>query len=66
MSSIDTNVDNYTIPELLAILNLDDPNRKEIIDATNTYIYDLQKQSQPIMAIFFKNVQERLLNIWII
>jgi hypothetical protein len=61
MSSIDTNVDNYTIPELLAILNLDDPNRKDIIDATNTYIYDLQKQSQPIMAIFFKNIQQRLL-----
>lgn len=61
MSTLDTNVNNYTIPELLAILNLEDPNREEIIEATNKYIYDLQKQSQPIMSLFFKNIQTRLL-----
>ena len=38
MSTIDYNIDNYTITELLAILGLDDPNSDEIMDTTNKYI----------------------------
>ena len=38
MSSIDYNTNNYTITELLAILELDDPDSDEIMDTTNKLI----------------------------
>ena len=34
MSGVDLDVDNYTISELLGILELDDPTSEEIIDET--------------------------------
>ena len=30
MSNVDLNVDNYTLPELLTILGLDNPDKKKI------------------------------------
>ena len=36
--SADLNVNNYTISELLAILELDEPTNSEIIDKTNELI----------------------------
>ena len=38
MSTFDYNVDNYTITELFAILDLDDPDSNEIMNTTNKYI----------------------------
>ena len=38
MSSMDYNTNNYTITELLAILELDDPDSDEIMDTTNKLI----------------------------
>ena len=63
MTTIDYNVDNYTIPELLTILNLDDPNSDEIIDATNKYIdrYSTSGQNQPQLVNFFQSIQTKLL-----
>ena len=38
-TDIDTNIENYTVPEMLSILGLDsNPSNKEITDATNKYI----------------------------
>jgi hypothetical protein len=63
MTSMDTNIDNYTITELLAILNLDDPNSDEIIDATNKYIerYSPSNENQPKLVNFFQSMQTKLL-----
>jgi hypothetical protein len=63
MASVDTNVSNYTLPELLAILNLNDsvtvdPN--EVIDKTNKLISKF-KNNNPELAVFFKEVQSQLL-----
>jgi len=63
MTTMDYNVDNYTITELLTILDLDDPNSDEIIDATNKYIqrYSPSGQNQPQLVNFFQSIQTKLL-----
>jgi hypothetical protein len=60
---MDYNVNNYTISDLLAILELDDPDSQQIIDKTNTYIdtFTNEKEPQPEMASFFQDVQTKLL-----
>lgn len=63
MTSIDTNVFNYTLSELLAILNLDntetvDPD--EVVDKTNKLITKF-KYTNPSLAVFFKEVQSQVL-----
>ena len=60
---MDYNVDNYTITELLTILDLDDPDSDEIIDATNKYIerYSPSGQNQPQLVNFFQSIQTKLL-----
>jgi hypothetical protein len=54
---IDTNVNNYTIPELLAILGLDDLDPSDIQQHTKEYIEDY-----PSLSSFFQDIQKRLLN----
>lgn len=63
MTTMDYNVDNYTITELLTILDLDDPDSDEIIDATNKYIdrYSPSGQNQPQLVKFFQSIQTKLL-----
>jgi hypothetical protein len=61
MSSIDYNVDNYTVTELLAILGLDDPTSKQIKETTDIYIKRFQQEKQPQMVIFFQKIQGKLL-----
>ena len=60
MSTADLNVHNYTISELLAILDLDDPTASEIIDETNKYIDRFTRENNENMTIFFKNIQIKL------
>jgi len=63
MSTIDYNIDNYTITELLAILDLDDPDSNEIIDTTNKYItqFSPSGENQPQLVNFFQSIQTKLL-----
>ena len=61
MSTVDYNTDNYTISELLAILDLDDPTEEEIIDITNKYIDRFQKEKSPNLVVFFQDIQTKLL-----
>jgi len=63
MSTIDYNVDNYTIPELLAILGLDDPDSDEIFDTTNSFIsrFSSSTDYQPQLVNFFQSIQTKLL-----
>jgi hypothetical protein len=60
MSTIDYNVDNYTITELLAILGLDDPTVSQIIDSTNNYIAKFTRDKQPQLSLFFQEIQGKL------
>jgi hypothetical protein len=58
---MDYNVDNYTIPELLAIVDLDDPTEEEIIDTTNKYIDRFTNENSTDLANFFQDIQTKLL-----
>jgi hypothetical protein len=61
-SKIDTNIDNYTLPELLTILELDTPTEENVLESTNNYIKKFQKEGNETMANFFQDVQDTLLN----
>ena len=62
MSSIDYNTNNYTITELLAILELDDPDSDEIMDTTNKLIkqFSVTGENQPQLVNFFQSIQTKL------
>ncbi len=62
--SADLNVDSYTISELLAILELDDPTSEEIIDTTNEYItrFSPSNEDRPELVVFFQDIQTKLLS----
>ena len=61
MSTINYNVNNYTISELLAITGLDDPDTDDIIDTTNKYIERFSSENQPQLVNFFQSIQTKLL-----
>ena len=61
MSTIDYNIDNYTITELLAILNLNDPTEEQILDTTNKLIDRFTTENSPNLVDFFQNIQTKLL-----
>lgn len=63
--SFDFNVDNYKIPELLTILDLDvdeEPSRNDILDSTNKYILKFKSEGNKNMSDFFSSMQTRLLS----
>jgi hypothetical protein len=62
MSGADYNVDNYTIPELLEILDLYDPTTDEIIEQTNKLIqqFSPSRENRPEIVAFFQNMQTKL------
>lgn len=62
MTDIDTNVENYSLSELLTIVGIqnEDINREQILSETNKLI-DRFKSKNPDLSIFFRNVQSQLL-----
>jgi len=61
MSAPDLNVNNYTISELLGIIELDDPTSDDIINKTNYYIKDFSKKKNLELVNFFQSIQTKLL-----
>jgi hypothetical protein len=60
MLPMETDVSNYTLSELMAILSIDTIEPSEVISKTNTYINRF-KNSNPKLSVFFKEVQYQLL-----
>ena len=60
MTTLDTNVSNYTLSELLAIADINDVNRNEIISKTDKQIQRF-KTSKPEISVFFREIQSQLL-----
>ena len=60
MTSLDTNVSNYSLSELMAIVQIDNFNAENIIEKTNYYIAKY-KNKDPKLAVFFKDIQSQLL-----
>ena len=59
-SNVDTNVENYTLSELMAIVDVDDLDPPEITRKTNILIEKF-KNSNPVLSVFFREVQSQLL-----
>ena len=61
--SMDTNVNNYTISELLSILalNEDEVTDSNIIDKTNEYIARFKNEKNTKLQFFFQTMQTKLL-----
>lgn len=60
MNTLDMNIKNYTLSELMAIVELEDLEPQDVIENTNYYIRKY-KNTNPQMAVFFKNIQSQLL-----
>lgn len=60
MNSIDTDISNYTLSELMAILEINEINKDEIIEKTTDFI-DRYKKKDPNLAVFFQEIQSQLL-----
>jgi hypothetical protein len=60
MSNLDMNVANYTLSELMEIIDVEDLEPTNIIQNTNHYIRKF-KDKNPEMAVFFKSIQSQLL-----
>ena len=61
MTSIDTNISNYTLSELMAIIEVQDLVPDIIISKTNILINKF-KTSNPKLSDFFKEIQDQLLH----
>lgn len=59
-SNIDTNISNYTLLELMAIVGLEDLDRDDINTKTDFYIQKYKK-NDPTLATFFQSIQTKLL-----
>ena len=59
-SNIDTNVGNYSLSELMAIVELQDLEPNEIVTQTNKYINKF-KISNPKLSTFFMEIRSQLL-----
>jgi hypothetical protein len=59
-SNIDTNVSNYSLSELMAIVELQDLKPNEIVKQTNKYINKF-KTSNPTLSTFFMEIRSQLL-----
>ena len=60
MTSVDTNVSNYTLSELMSIISVEDFDENEIIEKTNELTKKF-KSKNPQMAVFFQAIQSQLL-----
>jgi len=60
---MDTNIDNYSIPDLFAILDLTEDNATpELVEQrTGVYITRFSREGNEDMRMFFEDIQERLL-----
>lgn len=61
MNNIDTNISNYSISELMAIVGIDENiNEKIIVNKTNHYI-EKYKEKNPSLSVFFRQIKSQLL-----
>ena len=60
MTSINTNISDYTLSELMAIIEIEDLTSSHIIENTDFYIKKY-KVKDPKLSVFFQDVQSQLL-----
>jgi hypothetical protein len=60
METIDTNVSNYTLSELMSIISIENFDEENIINKTNE-LTNRFKNKNPRIAVFFQEIQSQLL-----
>ena len=60
MTDIDTDISNYTLSELMAIVDIEDLKQDTIVENTNYWIKKY-KTKNPTMSVFFQQIQSQLL-----
>jgi hypothetical protein len=60
MTSINTNISDYTLSELMAIIEIDELIPDDIVENTN-YFIKKYKTKDPALSVFFKDIQSQLL-----
>lgn len=60
MTSIDTNVANYSLAELLTIVGVDSLDSDTILEKTNYYVQKYRDKN-PELSVFFQEIQSQLL-----
>ena len=63
MTSINTNVSDYTLSELMTIIDIDDLTPEDIIENTNHFIKKY-KTKNPQLSVFFREIQSQLLQYY--
>ena len=59
---IDTNIEHYSVSDMMIILDIADPSHKAEIEANaDTYINQFTDENRPDMVLFFQNMKEALL-----
>jgi hypothetical protein len=61
-TKIDTNIENYTISELLTILDLDQLDLEQVNEKTDYYIEKFTKENDPDMTNFFRDIKYSLID----
>ena len=61
MTTIDTNVSNYTLSELIASAGINNVDPEEIVEKTDKQIKRF-KTSKPEISVFFQEIQSQLLH----
>jgi len=59
-NNIDTNINNYTLSEIMAIVDINDLDRDEINAKTNKFIHKF-KNTNPTLSVFFMEIRSQLL-----
>jgi len=62
MPGVDTNIENYTVSELLTILDLDAADPEQITEQADMYIKKFTNEKNPDMVTFFRDMKAELLN----
>ena len=57
----DTNIDNYTIDEILLILNLTDPTPFNVKDVANSFIAKMKTDGRKDLEQFFTQARDKVL-----
>jgi hypothetical protein len=64
IDKIDTNIEHYTISELLTILDLDKLDPNEINEKTDTYINKFEQENNKEMVVFFNDMKDALIDYY--
>lgn len=60
---VDTNIDNYSVDDIMEMLNLpNNPNEYQVKDATNNIISKLKTEKNEFLIDFFQQALEKVLN----